>query len=92
MGKGAYQNPDVFTSWKEIAAYLGSGVRTVQRWEVKLGLPIQRPNAHRSGIVRASREELDKWVATRWSALPAQLTSENVVLKRELEEMRREEK
>ena len=30
----------VFSSWKEIAAYLGKGVRTVQRWEAVLGLPV----------------------------------------------------
>ena len=27
------QPPSVFTSWKEIACYLGKGIRTVQRWE-----------------------------------------------------------
>ena len=29
-------------SWKEIAAYLGRDVRTVQRWERREGLPIHR--------------------------------------------------
>lgn len=57
----------VFTSWKEIASYLGKGVRTVQRWEAQFGLPVQRPNARAKGIVRATREELDQWIATRWS-------------------------
>ncbi len=61
-------DPVVFTSWKEIASYLGKGVRTVQRWEAQFGLPVQRPNAHAKGIVRATREELDQWIATRWSA------------------------
>lgn len=59
--------PVVFTSWKEIASYLGKGVRTVQRWEAQFGLPVQRPNEHAKGIVRATREELDQWIATRWS-------------------------
>src|SRR5512147_88230 len=58
----------VFTSWKEIASYLGKGVRTVQRWEAQFGLPVQRPNARAKGIVRASRDELDRWIATRWSS------------------------
>lgn len=62
------RDPVVFTSWKEIASYLGKGVRTVQRWEAQFGLPVQRPNAHAKGIVRATREELDHWIATRWSA------------------------
>jgi hypothetical protein len=26
--------------WKEIAAYVGKGVRTVQRWEKAHGLPV----------------------------------------------------
>jgi hypothetical protein len=34
-----------FTSWKEIAKYLGKGVRTAQRWEHEAGLPIRRPMA-----------------------------------------------
>jgi hypothetical protein len=29
-------------SWKEIASYLGRGVRTVQRWECEEGLPVHR--------------------------------------------------
>src|SRR6266550_1743785 len=29
-------------SWKEIAAYLGKGVRTVVRWEKTEGLPVHR--------------------------------------------------
>jgi hypothetical protein len=61
------EDDTVFTCWKEIAAHLGKGVRTVQRWERQFGLPVQRPNAHCKGIVRASREELDKWMQTEWS-------------------------
>jgi hypothetical protein len=29
-------------SWKEIAAYLGRAIRTVQRWEREEGLPVHR--------------------------------------------------
>lgn len=29
-------------SWKEIAVYLGLGVRTAQRWELQLNLPVHR--------------------------------------------------
>ena len=49
------------TSWKEIAAYLGKGVRTVQRWEEQFGLPVRRPSAD-SHIIFALPEELDAWV------------------------------
>jgi hypothetical protein len=54
--------PGVLNSWKEIAAYLGRGVRTVQRWESELHLPIRRPRGRgRSGVL-ALREELDEWL------------------------------
>jgi hypothetical protein len=66
-------DPVIFTSWKEIASYLGKGVRTVQRWEAQFGLPVQRPNARAKGIVRASREDLDRWMATRWSSRSAKI-------------------
>ena len=50
----------VLTSWKEIASYLGKGVRTVQRWEIELGLPVHRPGPDRH-IVIAFPSELDAW-------------------------------
>ncbi len=52
----------VLSSWKEIAAYLGKGVRTVQRWERELNLPVRRPVAHNQRIVIAVPSELDAWV------------------------------
>jgi hypothetical protein len=57
----------IFTSWKEIAAFLGKGIRTVQRWERDYGLPVLRPNGKPLGVVSASRIELDAWWASRWS-------------------------
>lgn len=52
----------IFSSWKEIAAFLGRGVRTVQRWETTLGLPIRRPNGYGSNVVVASESELRQWL------------------------------
>ncbi|HET8667754.1 MAG TPA: hypothetical protein VFM10_07215, partial [Terriglobales bacterium] len=52
----------VLTSWKEIASYLGKGVRTVQRWERELGLPVRRPKPKEKQIVLAFPGELDRWV------------------------------
>ena len=66
VGISPRQNP-VLTSWKEIASYLGKGVRTVQRWESRFGLPVRRPNKKSKGVVYASRSELDRWLATHWS-------------------------
>jgi hypothetical protein len=54
--------PSVLTSWKEIAAHLGKSIRTVQRWERELGLPVRRPDRRRSGIVLADPAELDHWL------------------------------
>ena len=51
----------VLGSWKEIANYLGKGVRTVQRWERCAGLPIHRPSGSNKGVVIAFPAELDNW-------------------------------
>ena len=53
--------PRRLNSWKEIAAYLGRGVRTVQRWE-KMGLPVQRPKSGSRGSVTAATDEIDNWL------------------------------
>src|SRR6185437_7739273 len=52
-------------SWKEIAAYLGRQVRTVQRWEKEEGLPVHRHAHRRQGSVFALRAELDAWRESR---------------------------
>jgi hypothetical protein len=56
---------NALTSWKEIATYLGKSVRTVQRWEASLGLPVRRPNANDRNIVVAMPTELDQWLLNR---------------------------
>ncbi|HEX6772075.1 MAG TPA: hypothetical protein VF126_08630 [Acidobacteriaceae bacterium] len=63
--------------WKDIATYLGKGVRTVQRWEQEFGLPIRRPNgiSHKSPVV-ADPRDLDAWLKSRWS-VRASKTEEN---------------
>jgi hypothetical protein len=57
-------DPSQFLSgWKEIANYLGKGVRTVQRYERQLQLPVRRPAGKSWGSVVATRAELDAWVS-----------------------------
>jgi eukaryotic-like serine/threonine-protein kinase len=56
---------DRLDSWKEIAAFLGRGVRTVQRWEEVEGLPVRRHVHGRGGTVFAFKAELQKWYAQR---------------------------
>jgi eukaryotic-like serine/threonine-protein kinase len=55
-------------SWKEIAQYFGRYERTVQRWELKWGLPVHRLPKAKSGGVFAYTDELDAWM-TQTSAL-----------------------
>jgi hypothetical protein len=52
----------VLNSWKEIATYMGRGVRTVQRWERELGLPVRRPRAKSRSAVIALAADLDEWL------------------------------
>jgi hypothetical protein len=47
--------------WKEIAAHLGKGVRTAQRWEKLYGLPVHRIGREGGEIIFAFRDELDRW-------------------------------
>jgi TolB-like protein/tetratricopeptide (TPR) repeat protein len=56
---------DRLQSWKEIAAYLRRGVRTVRRWEKEEGLPVHRHVHKKLGTVYAHRAELDVWVGGR---------------------------
>ena len=48
--------------WKEIAAYVGRGVRTAQRWEQELGMPVRRLDTGGAETVYAFKEELDAWL------------------------------
>jgi hypothetical protein len=48
------------SSWKEIAAYLGVGLRTAQIWEQERALPVHRLPGGR-GRVLANVAELDAW-------------------------------
>jgi hypothetical protein len=53
----------ILKSWKEIAAYLGVGIRTAQRWSQERGLPVRRPGAGRErSAVLALPAEIDRWL------------------------------
>jgi TolB-like protein/Flp pilus assembly protein TadD len=52
-------------SWGEIASYLRREIRTVQRWEDKLGLPIHRLPVGKISSVYAYPSELDRWYRER---------------------------
>ena len=63
-------NPEFLNSWKEIANYMGRGVRTVQRYEALYGLPVRRFNGRRGNRrpVMSTRKEIDAWFAARGAA------------------------
>ena len=52
----------ILSSWKEIASFFGKGIRTVQRWEQNLGLPVHRPQGASKNIVLANIDELSEWL------------------------------
>jgi hypothetical protein len=56
---------EILSGWKDVATYLGKGVRTVQRYERTLGLPIRRPAGKQRGSVIATKAELDAWVSAK---------------------------
>src|SRR3954462_1090012 len=78
-------------SWKEIAAYLGRGIRTVQRWEREEGLPVHRLAHEKRGSVYARREELAEWWESRRLTLaaPAGFQSEGAPVAPRLERVTR---
>jgi TolB-like protein/Tfp pilus assembly protein PilF len=58
-------------SWKEIAAYLGRDVTTVQRWEKRESMPVHRHVHDKRGSVYALAPELDAWLRSRRQQDPA---------------------
>ena len=52
----------VLHSWKDVASYVGRGVRTVQRWEHDFGMPVHRVGQRDRTAVMAFPEEIDGWL------------------------------
>ena len=53
---------DRLDGWKEISAHIGRGIRTAQRWERDLGMPVHRLSTGAGEAVYARRPELDAWI------------------------------
>ena len=87
----------VLNGWKEIARYMGHGVRTVQRWHSATALPVHRPIGHKRSSVVALSEELDAWLKAtpapemteveELRARVAPLEAENLQLKQRIREI-----
>jgi hypothetical protein len=48
--------------WKEIANQLGISVRTAQRWEATLGLPVHRIHTPSKEIVYVFERQIEEWL------------------------------
>lgn len=66
--RGVKSAADRLDSWKEIAAHLRRGTRTLQRWEREQGLPVHRLRHEQGSTVYAYRSELDAWMARQQTA------------------------
>ncbi|MGA9511569.1 MAG: PAS domain-containing protein [Candidatus Sulfotelmatobacter sp.] len=54
-------------SWKDVARYVGTCVKTVQRWEREFQFPIRRVNPNKGAVVFALRSDVDNWLRGRGS-------------------------
>src|ERR1700735_4884863 len=61
-------NRQVLNSWKEISNYIARGVRTAQRWESELSMPVHRLELKDRNEIFAFSDELDSWMSRRFSA------------------------
>lgn len=56
---------EVLRSWKDIARYVGTCVKTVQRWEHSYGFPVRRLSHNKGAVVFALTAEMDDWIHRR---------------------------
>lgn len=74
MNGPLWPTTDRLDSWKQIAAYLQRGVRTVRRWETEEGLPVHRHLHRVLGSVYAYKSEIDEWEKLRRDRVPRRLS------------------
>jgi hypothetical protein len=53
----------ILNGWKEISKHIERGVRTAQRWEATLGMPVHRPALKDRSAVVAFTDELERWIS-----------------------------
>ncbi len=58
-------NRQILSTWKDISSYLDRNIRTCQRWEKEIGLPVYRMDESSRASVFAYREEIDEWLINR---------------------------
>lgn len=60
---GEPMSRQILNGWKEISDHLERGVRTAQRWESSLSMPVHRPALKNRSAVVAFSDELDSWLS-----------------------------
>src|SRR5208282_1195494 len=75
------EQDDRLDSWKELAAFLNRGVRTVQRWEHTEGLPVHRHQHAKLGSIYALKSEVSAWWDSRGAQLEPKTAGERIVRK-----------
>ena len=80
----------VLHGWKQIAQYLGCGIRTAQRWESQCGLPVTRPRNHLRSPVLAQSEALDSWAGGASTGATEHWETRCEKLEREVEFLKRQ--
>lgn len=86
MGRRTAAQGEVLSGWKDVANYLGKSVRTVQRYERHLALPIRRPAAKATTAVIATKAELDAWISAsplRGALRRSEVTADNAGMLKE---------
>ena len=78
-GQKVAPHDEMLSGWKDIANYMGKGVRTVQRYEHDLGLPVRRLSGRPVGAVIATKSDLDSWVRSSATAQESINRSQNAL-------------
>lgn len=63
--EGKVSSREILDSWKDVADYLKRDVRTCQRWERTMGLPVHRLDGSPRARVFVYKDELDEWIAAK---------------------------
>jgi hypothetical protein len=69
----------ILSGWKEISRHIGRSVRTIQRRESWLGVPVYRPAQKDRSAVLAFYDELERWISR-----PSPVREEDAVLNSEI--------
>src|SRR6202161_4010685 len=63
QNSGEAMSRQILNGWKEISNHIERGVRTAQRWESLLGMPVHRPALKDRSAVVAFSDELEGWLS-----------------------------